>query len=777
MSSHEYSEAGATAPGQLAGRREALGLTQAELAKLLGVDLAAIVQWERFGDAPRQLPASVPDFTGRQAELAALTRVLDEANGSTFPGALVISAIGGTAGVGKTALALHWAHRVAHRFPDGQLHVNLRGFDPSGAPMPPADAIRGFLDSLGVPPERIPRSTEAQAGLYRSLLADKRMLIVLDNARDEEQVRPLLPASPGSLVLVTSRSQIAGLAAAEGARIIFLDALAHREAVQLLTSRLGSDRAGTDWAALSEIATLCACLPLALSVAAARIAAHPALSLSGLAAELRDTAARLDALDVGDPRASVQAVFSWSYQQLSPQAARMFRLLGLHPGPDISVAAAACLAGTSQAEARRLLHELAHGCLINEHAPGRYAFHDLLRAYAARQASALDDEPERTAAVGRVLDHYAQSACAAAILLYPSRELITFAASHPRDGEAGDGQSPRDAEEAQAWLEAELPNLTAAVALAADSGFDRQAWQLPWFLATHLARRGYSNERITLLRTALTVVERLEDNAGQAMSHRLLANAYLDLRDHARALEHYQASAELYKELGDRLGESKAVHGVAMVTSRQRRHAEAIGHLEYVLQLQQELGHKSSEAKTLITLGGARGALGAISDARDLCRRALTLATELGNPYLEMSAWHGVAYAHQVLGEFTEAAEAFRQALDRARTVGDRLHQADLFAHLGDLHHAHGKPDGARDAWSRALAIFQEIHHPDADHVRAKLANPGLPGSSLPTDSLSAPDLSVTGEPSMLPWCSLVRYSQDIKQPTDDTIELRRIDR
>jgi DNA-binding SARP family transcriptional activator len=282
---------------------------------------------------PRQLPAAVSGFAGRATELAALTRMLEEASAESA-GTVVISAIGGTAGVGKTALALHWAHRVAGRFTDGQLYVNLRGFDPSGVPMAAAEALRGFLDALGVPPDRIPAQPEARAGLYRSLLADRAMLIVLDNARDEGQVRPLLPASPASpasLVIVTSRNQLGGLPAADRARLLTLDVLSQGEAVHLLTARIGAARAATEPAAVGDIAALCGRLPLALAVAAARAEARPDFPLAAVAAELQDRAGRLDALDAGDPGSNVRAVFSWSYRQLSGEAARIFRLLGIHP--------------------------------------------------------------------------------------------------------------------------------------------------------------------------------------------------------------------------------------------------------------------------------------------------------------------------------------------------------------------------------------------------------------------------------------------------------------
>lgn len=786
--SEEFEQAGTPKPGRLAERREALGLTQQELAKLLGVELSAVKQWERDGtesasasaetaspDVPRQLPAAVSDFTGRTEELDALSKILDDAGRGTTRGALVISAIGGTAGIGKTALALHWAHQVAHRFPDGQLHVNLRGFDPSAEPVPPTDAIRGFLDALGVPPESIPRDATAQAGLYRSLLADKQMLIVLDNARDEQQVRPLLPASPGSLVLITSRNQITGLAASDGARILLLDTLGHSEAVQMLTARLGRKRVANDPKAVSEIATLCAGLPLALSVVAARVVARPRYPLSALAAELRDAPGRLDALDVGDPRASVQGVFSWSYDQLSPEAARMFRLLGLHPGPDISVDAAACLADTDRATARRQLHELDRDCLITEHVPGRYTFHDLLRAYAARQAQTVDGEQERKAALGRLFDHYAQAACAASILLYPSREMSTFAAANWGANHAVGESHFNDVQQAWAWLEAEHASLIASVSLAAEHGFDRHSWQLVWFLATHLARTGYWNERIPLQSTALAAATRAGDIAGQALTSRLLGGTYVDLRDLDQALKYYQVGANMYKQLGNRLGEAKAWQGIATVAGFQGRYTDAISYLEHELRLQQKIGHKAGEAKTLMSLGMARGALGEIPKTLEVSRQALTLAVEIGNRYIEELAWHGIGYCEQTLGNFSKAVEGFQHTLDLARIAGDRFHEADVFAHLGDLHHAQGKTRGALKFWTRALAIFNEIHHPDADQIRSKLASPGPPGSVLCSDRMLASESTTSvGRPSYIPWCSVLPLTLDTERPSGDTVQLRK---
>jgi DNA-binding SARP family transcriptional activator len=335
---------------------------------------------------PRLLPASTAHFTGRASELSTLTGLLDQATAAA--GTATICAITGMGGVGKTALALHWAHRVTGAFPHGQLYVNLRGFGPSDEPAPPGEALIGFLGALGVPPKRIPGGMPAQTGLLRSLLAGRRMLIVLDNARDEEQVRPLLPASPGCVVIVTSRGQLAGLAAAEGASLLKLDVLTDAEAHALLAARLGPQRASAEPDAVTEIAVRCGRLPLALAAAAARAATYPHFPLASLAAELRDVRGRLDHLDSGDPAVSVRTVFSWSVRQLSPPAARMFRLLSRYPGSDVTVPAAARMAGTDQPGARRLLRELVRCHLLAEPRPGRYAWHGLLRAYAAEQAEA-----------------------------------------------------------------------------------------------------------------------------------------------------------------------------------------------------------------------------------------------------------------------------------------------------------------------------------------------------------------------------------------------------
>jgi tetratricopeptide (TPR) repeat protein/transcriptional regulator with XRE-family HTH domain len=745
---------GAAKRERLAKRRKALGLTQQDLAGLLGVRRSTVVRWESGGTeplpwirpklaralqvpvsrlaellgggdpggspsttVPRQLPATVADFTGRAAELKALTRILEDAAAGP-PGAVVISAISGTAGVGKTALALHWAHQVARRFTDGQLYVDLRGFDPSGRPALPAEAIRGFLDALGVPSDRIPPTPDAQAGLYRSLLAGKRMLIVVDNARDEQQVRPLLPASLASLVIVTSRSQLAGLAAADNARLLTLDVLSHGDAVRLLTARLGAERAGAEPAALAEIATRCACLPLALAIATARAAARPGFPLAALAAELRDAPGRLDALDSGDSSGNIRAVFSWSYRQLSPAAARIFLLLAVHPGPDISAAAAASLAAVSEPQARGLLRELTRAHLVTEHAPARYASHDLLRAYAA-QVRDSGSESDRAAATARLLDHYLHTGYCASLLIEPAREPIALVPP-------GDGAVPESLtgyRQAVTWFETERQVLVAVVDRAAGSGFDRHAWQLPWVMADYLDWRGHWHERVSLLSTALAAAIRLGDTAGQAVSGRLLGHAWFRVGDYDQAGVQLRQSMELYRHLGDRVGEGKAHVLIALVAEGQGRFSDALEDCEQARHLFRDAGYTVGEALTLNNIGWFHGLLGDHQQARAYSQRSLTMSAELGYRRNEGFAEDSLGHAEHALGNFPAAVACYQRAIGIFRELGDRYYEASSLSYLGDTHYAAGELPRARQAWQQALAILDDTGHRGAGQVRAKLAS------------------------------------------------------
>jgi len=361
---------------------------------------------------PRQLPMDVPYFTGRASEITQLDGVLMTQTADDRPRAVVISAIDGTAGVGKTALAVHWAHQVQHRFPDGQLHINLRGYD-AGPAVTPDEALNRFLRALGVSSARIPTELDERAALYRSLLVGRRMLILLDNAATSQQVRPLLPGSPGCQVVVTSRSSLSGLVVREGARRITLDALRPDDALVLLRQLIGPNRTDAERPAAAELARLCAFLPLALRIAAERAASSPHTTLADLVRELTDEHHRLELLATDDEATTVRAVFSYSYGNLDPDHARAFRLLSLHPGPDISTPAAAALIGVSLTCARQLLDALRHAHLIESVSHDRYRFHDLLRLYATERANVEETEQDRTTAIRRVLSWYLHAADAA----------------------------------------------------------------------------------------------------------------------------------------------------------------------------------------------------------------------------------------------------------------------------------------------------------------------------------------------------------------------------
>jgi len=526
---------------------------------------------------PAQLPADVYGFAGRSEQLARLDALLAS---DEQPTAVVISAVSGTAGVGKTALAVHWAHRVRDQFPDGQLYVNLRGFDPTGQVMAPAEAVRGFLDALGVPAERIPPSLHAQTALYRSLLAGKRMLVVLDNARDAEQARPLLPGSPTALALVTSRRRLTGLVAAEGAHPLTLDLLTAGEARELLARRLGAGRIAAEPQAVKQIITVCEGLPLALTIAAAR-ANQSGFPLAALAAELAEAGGRLDALTADDPVSEVRAVFSWSYTALTPGAARLFRLLGLQRGPEISAAAAASLAGLPRRQTRGLLAELTGASLVAERAPGRFAFHDLLRAYAADLAHTVDPDDQCRAGVGRLLDHYLHTGHAADRLLDPHRDPIGLPVPSPAPGVTPERLA--DLGQALAWLAAELPVLLAAVRQSVDGGFDTHTWQLAWALDTFLDRQGHWQGNAVTWQAALEAARRFGDPAAQALAHRRLARADTRLGRYQDAHTHHLHALDLSAQTGDRVGQAHAHQNLAFLWERQGQSDRALDHAQQAL--------------------------------------------------------------------------------------------------------------------------------------------------------------------------------------------------
>jgi len=660
---------------------------------------------------PAQLPADVAGFTGRVGHLKELDQLLPGEGDATAP---VITVIAGTAGIGKTALAVHWGQRTRHHFPDGQLYVNLRGFDPDRAPVAPAEALLGFLEALDVPPPRVPIGLAARSALYRSLLVDRRTLVVLDNARDADQVRPLLPGGRGCLAVITSRNMLSGLVAAEGARPVGLDVFDPGEAQQMLALRLGRERLAAEPAAVEEIVARCASLPLALAVAAARAATHPRFPLAALAAELR-AGSDLDALSGDDPATDVRAVFSWSYQQLSEPARRLFRLLGSHPGPDVTVPAAASLAGLPEDRTRTLLAELAGASLLTTQAPGRYACHDLLRAYAGELVR--ETAEERHDALHRLLDHYLHSARAADRLLDAHRDPITVPAARP----GAVAEAHPDHEHAMRWLTDELAGILAAIERAASAGFDGHAWRLAWAVAYFLERRGHWEPWAAAQHTALAAARRLDDRAGQAQAHRSLGRVHVHLDRVADATVHLRHAQRLFREVGDPAGEARVHFDLCWLRARQGEHATALAHAQRALELFRGIGHRSGQARALNTIAWEHNHHGDHERALAAAERALRLNQEITDPYGRADTWDTLGDAHRGSGHHAESIACYERAVALYRDLGHRWAEGATTARLGDAHHAAGALDAARDAWRRAVTILDDLGHPDADAVRAKL--------------------------------------------------------
>ena len=662
---------------------------------------------------PRQLPADTGAFSGRDRELAALDRMLGDGAESHASG---IAAITGTAGVGKTTLAIHWAHRIADRFPDGQLYVNLRGFDPSRPPVPPAEAVRGILDALRVPPQQIPSGTDAQAGLYRSLLAGQRILVVLDNAADADQVTPLLPGTAGCLAIVTSRSRLTGLLAG-GAHAVALDVLDRAEAARLLARRLGDDRVAAEPEAAEQLVASCAGLPLALAVVGARAAVRPDFPLATLAEQLRDARHDLEEFDGGDTATDVRAVFSWSYRNLTEPAARLFRLLGLHPGPDVTVGAAASLAGQPVAEVRPLLAGLADAHLVSEYVPGRYSFHDLLRAYAAELTATVDQPEVRDAATRRMLDHYLRTAHQADRLLYPHGESAGTATS-----ESGVAvEDLRDGDQAMAWFTAEHRVLLGVVDQAGRDGYDRHVCHLARATSVFFHRRGHWEDRATVHSAALAAAHRLGDRAEEARAHRNLATVYADLARFDDAQDHFGQALDLAATAGDTLGLAQIYYERNLAYTAEGRDAEALAAAEQALDLFQETGNQVGEAAALTDVGWGHGRLGHHRQALDLLGQALTLHEELGNHAYQGHALSCMAESHEQLGELDQAIADSLRAEELFGRIGDRFGVASTQARLADLYRRAGDPDASAAAGDEARRIIDELDPSAAAQIRAQL--------------------------------------------------------
>jgi len=614
---------------------------------------------------PRELPAVARHFAGRQAELTALNSLLDQSARSG--GRVVVSAISGTAGVGKTALAVYWAHQVADRFPDGQLFANLRGYDLE-QPVTAADALAGFLRALGMPDRDIPLTVDERAARYRSLLADRRILVILDNAGSAEQVRPLLPGVQACMAVVTSRDSLAGLVARDGAWRLDLDLLPPGDAIELLRALVGA-RVTAEAAAAATLAVRCCRLPLALRIAAELAAARPSVPLAELADELDEQQRRLELLSAGeDTSTSVRTVLSWSCRHLNHDAARIFRLSGLHPGPDFDRHAAAVLAGTSAERAEQLLDQLVRAHLIQATKPGRYGMHDLLRAYAAEQASLRDSASERRAALNRLLDHYSNVAADAADSLFPA--------------ESGGRQRIRppvapvlpmtDPATARAWLDAERANLVAVAVYSPAHGSAGYATRLAAILFRYLDAGGHYSEATAIYSHARSAASQAGDTSAEAEALMSLGIVDLRLGRYQQGVDHMNEALARFRDTGNHAGELRALGVMGIADFLQGRCQQAIGRFQLALGLSRDIGDKPREARALNNLG--------LAELRQ--------------------------------GRYQEASGHFQQALDLCRHIDDQADEAHVLANLGDVELRQGRYQQATAYLERALVLFREIGNP-----------------------------------------------------------------
>nr|WP_246018797.1 BTAD domain-containing putative transcriptional regulator [Saccharothrix australiensis] len=660
---------------------------------------------------PRQLPAAPASFVGRREQLDRLDAALRATSTST----VVISAIAGAGGVGKTWLALAWAHHHLDRFPDGQLFVDLHGFSPAGEPMAPEAAVHRFLDALGVEPGRIPPDPDAQAALYRSLVADKRVLVMLDNAATVEQVVPLLPGSPSCTVLVTSRNRLAGLLVRHAARPLHLDVLSDAESRALLVASLGETRMADEGPAVAELIGLCGGFPLALSMIAAHAAADPRVPLADTVAELREFG--LDALDSADPTASLPVVLSWSLRRLTEQQRTAFALLGVAPGPDTTLPATAALTGLPPTVTRKALSALEEASLLERRPGGRYAMHDLVRAYAATTAHTLPEHVRHEALV-RVTDFHLHTAHAADRLLNPHRPPA-------RPDTPAPGVHPHplsDAAAALAWLEAQHATLLATQRTAATLGRHHVVWHLAWALDTFHFRRGHRRDALATWRAALAAAEHLSDLTARSRAHRLFGNACARLGRYGEAAGHLDRALALARQHHGPIEQALTHYALTAAWERQGDDRRALEHARHALDLYRTLDLPVWEADALNAVGWLAARLGEFDTARDHCLAALALFRRHRYTDGEATTLDSLGFIAHRTGDHQQALDHYHQALTLYRALGNTYHVANTLDRLGQPHAALARTGQAQAVWREALALYRDQgRDDDADRVQKRL--------------------------------------------------------
>ncbi|WP_335987377.1 tetratricopeptide repeat protein [Glycomyces sp. MUSA5-2] len=692
--------------------------------RLTGTSLNAekpVADW-----ASRALPADDRAFFGRNQEQRRLDRLLREHRRGR---SVVVAALTGIGGVGKTALAVHWARSraVKARFVDGCLYVNLNGY----ADLPPTDphqALAGLLEQLGVDPEAVPDDPDALAARYQEALRGKRMLIVLDNAHAEPQVRPLIPTEPDCLVLITSRSQLDGLRATHsGAVHLPLDTLSGAEAASLLRGLLGRPIANDAEAdEIAAFADACGRLPLAIHIAAANHRTHHARTASVGDYARMLTENRLGRLNVGptDPSTSVAVVFDRSYRHLSAPAQRTYRLLGLHPGLDLSPALATSLTGMSADDTAAALMELTRASLLTKSLEGRYSLHDLLREHATALAERTDSEAERRKAMRRLLDHYTHTACPAAAMIRPSIDELAIPLGVPSPGTAPESLTEREA--ARAWFQAEHAGMAAVVLRQPAGELDVQVWQSGWALSGFYYVRGHMRDQVVLQLAALGAAERIGDSAAQVHSHRVLAWSYTGLGRFEDSRAHLLRALRLAVAAEDRIAQAATHHGLANLAALQGHHGAALEHSQWFLELSSSQGSRIGVSRALNAVGWYHAQLGEYKEAIEYCERALDACQAVESdlrPHLEAAVLDSLGFIHHRLGRYERARSCYDLALARVREAGSRRGEGEVLSSLGELHLSAGDPDAAREALQEALGILTDIGHAGAADLRRRLAD------------------------------------------------------
>jgi tetratricopeptide (TPR) repeat protein len=686
---------------ELAGWGEAwraLAVTEEEAAA--GPAAAPVTPVAPAPPIPRQLPPDLASFIGRHDALKELDELADAPRGV----ALAVTVIVGPAGVGKTALAVRWAHRVADRFPDGQLHLDLRGHGPD-RPVPATTALARLLHALGVPPGQVPVDLDEQAALYRSLMAGRRMLVLLDNAASADQVRPLLPGDPGCEVVVTCRGWLSSV---DGASHLRLDVLSEQEAVALLGRLAGPDRAAAEAEEAVTIVQLAGLLPLAVRIAGARLASRPDWSLATLAGRLADERRRLDELQLDDLGMRASFAVSDEGLRISPdgrRAARLFRLLGLLDGPDVGLPAAAALAGLPLGEAGDAVDRLVDAQLLSPTGADRYRMHDLIRLYAREQAVREESAADRQAALVRVLSCQLRAAASATRLLYPDEARRIPAGFEPGPGD------PRTRAEAIEWVEAERANLVALMRQAATLPGDAPALavQLAAALYRPMDIRGYFRERLAINQLAVRFARDIGDRAGEAQALEDLATVYGQLGRLDEAIDCNERALAAFRALGDRRGEAGCLVGTG-ITYRQRECFDtAAEYLEHGLRVSREDGNRPGEASALNNLGQVAQRQGRYTAAIEWHRQAIAVYRELGNRLGEAVALVNLGWAHHRAGQQDQAVDRLEAGVALFGELGDRYNEAEGLWALGASHHAAGREDQARTYWRRSLALLQDI--------------------------------------------------------------------